>query len=211
MSKVNYDLTTHALISKKIKLLLGKQIKKYLNMKKSILFFSALALFATSSYAQKNATTTTTTTTTKTAASSSAAPVTTTAPATGTQVAPTPEQNPDAHMKFTVEEHNFNTIPEGPAVTFDFDFKNIGKEPIVLTTVQASCGCTTPNWSKEPILPKASSKITATYNTQGRPGPFTKTITVNSNVGTKILKITGTVEKAPDGSVPANDNSMMKH
>ncbi|MBK7691627.1 MAG: DUF1573 domain-containing protein [Bacteroidetes bacterium] len=180
-------------------------------MKKSILLFGTFALLSTAMYAQKTTTTTTTAqkaTTTTTAPTKAA--VTTTTSATP-QAAPTSDQNPDAHMKFTVEEHNFNTIPEGPAVSFDFDFKNIGKEPIVLTTVQASCGCTTPNWSKEPILPKASSKITATYNTQGRPGPFTKTITVNSNVGTKILKITGTVEKAPDGSVPANDNSMMKH
>ncbi len=184
-------------------------------MKKSILLFGTFALLSTAMYAQKTAPTpnspqraTGTTTTTTTATAKPA--MTTTAPA-APQTAAAADQNPDAHMKFTVEEHNFNTIPEGPAVTFDFDFKNIGKEPIVLTTVQASCGCTTPNWSKEPILPKTSSKITATYNTQGRPGPFTKTITVNSNVGTKILKISGTVEKAPDGSVPANDNSMMKH
>ncbi len=81
----------------------------------------------------------------------------------------------------------------------------------MISSAQASCGCTTPNWSKEPILPGKSSKITATYNTQGRPGNFTKTITVNSNVGTKILKISGMVEKAPDASVPQNDNSMMKH
>lgn len=178
-------------------------------MKKSILLFSTLALFATAAFAQKKTETKGTTTTTT-------APVTTTSgtsatSATPPQVAPAADQNPDAHMKFATEEHNFNTIPEGPAVSFDFDFKNIGKEPIVLSTVQASCGCTTPNWSKEPILPGKSSKITATYNTQGRPGAFTKTITVNSNVGTKILKITGTVEKAPDGSVPQNDNSMMKH
>ena len=157
--------------------------------------FQVQALFATATNAQSKATPTSTATGTSTAQ----------------QTAPTADQNPDAHMKFTTEEHNFNTIPEGPAVSFDFDFKNIGKEPIVLSTVQASCGCTTPNWSKEPILPGKSSKITATYNTQGRPGNFTKTITVNSNVGTKILKISGMVEKAPDASVPQNDNSMMKH
>lgn len=182
-------------------------------MKKSILLFSALALFAATTNAQTKANTKPSTTTTKPATTTTTATTTTatSTPAVAPQVAATPDQNPDAHMKFATEEHNFNTIPEGPAVSFDFDFKNIGKEPIVLSTVQASCGCTTPNWSKEPILPGKSSKITATYNTQGRPGNFTKTITVNSNVGTKILKITGTVEKAPDGSVPQNDNSMMKH
>jgi hypothetical protein len=179
-------------------------------MKKSILLFSTFALIATASFAQKKTDTKSPTSTTTSAPTSTATGSTSTS-AAPQQATPTADQNPDAHMKFATEEHNFNTIPEGPAVTFDFDFKNIGKEPIVLSTVQASCGCTTPNWSKEPILPGKSSKITATYNTQGRPGAFTKTITVNSNVGTKILKITGTVEKAPDGSVPQNDNSMMKH
>lgn len=124
---------------------------------------------------------------------------------------PTPTQNPDLSMKFMKEEHNFGTIPEGPAVTTDFEFKNIGKEPIVLSNVQASCGCTTPHWTKEPVLPGKTGKISATYNTQGRPGPIMKTITVTSNVGTKVVKITGNVEKAPESSVPANENSMMKH
>ncbi|HMN33103.1 MAG TPA: DUF1573 domain-containing protein [Chitinophagaceae bacterium] len=170
-------------------------------MKKSILLLSAFALMSSAIFAQKKNETkpTTVTSTTSTSAASTAA---------SQAVA---DMNPDKFMKFTTEEHNFNTIPEGAPVSFDFEFKNIGKEPIVLSTVQASCGCTTPNWSKEPILPGKSSKITATYNTQGRPGAFTKTITVNSNVGTKVLKISGTVEKAPDASVPSNDNSMMKH
>lgn len=175
-------------------------------MKKSIFLLSAFALFATASFAQKKSDVKPTTVTTTTTTTTTTAPTSTSAP-----IAQNPELNPDKFMKFATEEHNFNTIPEGAPVSFDFEFKNIGKEPIVLSTVQASCGCTTPNWSKEPIQPGKSSKITATYNTQGRPGAFTKTITVNSNVGTKILKISGTVEKAPDASVPGNDNSMMKH
>lgn len=163
-------------------------------MKKSLIVFSAAMLIAGASFAQ---------TTTK----PTAAP----APAAKPAAAPTPAQNPDANMKFTNEEHNFGNIPEGPAVSFDFEFKNVGREPIVLSGVQASCGCTTPTWTKDPVLPGKTGKITATYNTQGRPGNFVKTITVNSNVGTKVLKISGVVEKAPDSSVPANNNSMMKH
>lgn len=170
-------------------------------MKKSILVLSALALISGTAFAQKKSD----------AKSPDPKTVTTTTTTTTTQTPAAPDQNPDAHMKFKTEEHNFGTVPEGPAISFDFEFKNLGKETIVLSTVQASCGCTTPNWSKDPILPGATSKITATYNTQGRPGAFTKTITVNSNVGSKILKISGTVEKAPDASVPANDNSLMKH
>ena len=125
--------------------------------------------------------------------------------------AATPAPSSDLNMKFTNDEHSFGNIPEGPSVSYDFEFKNIGKEPIVLSNVQASCGCTTPTWPKEPIAPGKSSKITATFNTQGRPGQFNKTITVTSNVGTKVLRFTGTVEKAPESSVPSNNSSIMKH
>lgn len=156
-------------------------------MKKIILLFSATILMCAGAFAQAKT-------------SSTPQAVTT-----------TPNQNPDANMKYTNEEHNFGTIPEGPSVSFDFEFKNTGKEPIVLSDVKASCGCTTPSWTKDPVLPGKMGKITATYSTQGRPGNFVKTITVNSNVGTKVLKISGMVEKAPDSSVPANNNSMMKH
>jgi hypothetical protein len=114
-------------------------------------------------------------------------------------------------IKFVTEEHNFGTIAEGPAVSYDFEFTNTSKKPIQLESVRASCGCTTPFWSKEEILPGKSSKITATYNTKGRPGSFYKTITVKSTVGQKVLKIKGNVEKAPSSSVPTNNNSMIKH
>ena len=124
---------------------------------------------------------------------------------------PTAEPSEYPVMTFEKMEHNFGDIMEGASVETTFKFKNTGKEPIILSSVQASCGCTTPSWSKEPILPGKSSKVTATYNTQGRPGNFVKTITINSNIGTKVVKIQGVVEKAPESSAPANSNSMMKH
>lgn len=156
-------------------------------MKKTIILFGAAILMSAGAFAQSKSN------------------------PTPQAVTTTPNQNPDANMKYSNEEHNFGTIPEGPSVSFDFEFKNTGKEPIVLSDVKASCGCTTPSWTKDPVLPGKMGKVTATYNTQGRPGNFVKTITVNSNVGTKVLKISGMVEKAPDSSVPANNNSMMKH
>ncbi len=114
-------------------------------------------------------------------------------------------------IKFTAEEHDFGTVAEGPSVSYDFEFKNTSSEPIQLESVRASCGCTTPNWSKDPIAPGATSKITATYSTQGRPGNFHKTITVVSSAGQKVLTIKGNVEKAPAASVPANNSSMIKN
>ena len=102
----------------------------------------------------------------------------------------------DSKMKFSVEEHDFGTIPEGPAVSYDFEFKNISKEPIQLEHVQASCGCTTPEWSKDPIMPGGKSAIKVGYNTSGRVGSFTKTITVTSNSenSTVVLTIKGNVK-----------------
>jgi hypothetical protein len=190
-------------------------------MKKIVLLFSAIALVNCSMYAQQKAT-----------VKSPVTEAAKTAPVSSTPKSPRPDvkaaesklsagipaaaqptqgQNADASMKFVNEEHNFGNVPEGPSVTTDFEFKNIGKEPIVLSNVQASCGCTTPSWTKEPVMPGKTGKISATYNTQGRPGPIMKTITVTSNVGTKVVKITGNVEKAPESSVPANENSMMRH
>ncbi len=114
-------------------------------------------------------------------------------------------------LKFKLEEHNFGTVPEGPSVSYDFMFTNNTDQPVQLESVRASCGCTTPNWSKDPILPGKTSKITATYSTKNRPGSFYKTITVKSTAGQKVLKIKGNVEKAPTSSVPTNNNSMIKH
>ncbi len=112
-------------------------------------------------------------------------------------------------MAFVKETHDFGTIPEGPKAEYEFKFTNKGSEPINIQKVQASCGCTTPSYSKEPVKPGEVGTIKAVYNTQGRPAPFNKTITVISNAGTKVLYIKGTVEKSPDGSVPKS-NSMMK-
>lgn len=109
----------------------------------------------------------------------------------------------DAQPKAVFEkiEHDFGNIKEGTQATVDFSFKNTGKAPLVLTSVQASCGCTTPTWTREPIAPGATGKITAVYNSSGRPGNFTKMITVKHNGGgedgTTYLTIKGVVDSAP--------------
>ncbi len=113
------------------------------------------------------------------------------------------------NLDFKNESHDFGTVEEGPAAEYEFSFTNTGKEPIILQNVHASCGCTTPSYSKDPVLPGKTGIVKASYNTVGRPGKFTKSITVATNAGTKVLTITGTVEKAPTSSVPEN-NSMIK-
>lgn len=113
------------------------------------------------------------------------------------------------NMAFQDLVHDFGTVPEGPDATFEFKFRNTGKEPIIIEKAQPSCGCTVPSFSKEPVAPGAMGTISVAYHTKGRPNAFTKSITVVSNAGTKALSIKGNVEKAPTTSVPES-TSMIK-
>lgn len=121
--------------------------------------------------------------------------------------------NPNApKIVFNEETFEFGELPEGPQATHEFKFTNMGKEPLVLSNVRASCGCTTPSWPKDPILPGKEGTILVTYNTQGRVGPFTKSITINSNANEpdKVIYIKGDVLKAdPEKSVPVEQPSLL--
>ena len=101
-----------------------------------------------------------------------------------------------AVINFDVKSHDFGKVNEEDGkITHVFDFTNKGNAPLVINRVQASCGCTTPTWTKEPIEPGKTGSITVTYNPQGRPGMFTKTITVYSNATEEqvVLVIKGEV------------------
>jgi hypothetical protein len=87
-----------------------------------------------------------------------------------------------AVISFDVKEHDFGKVSEKEGkITYVFEFTNKGNAPLVVTRVQASCGCTTPVWTKEPIEPGKKGTIAVTYNAAGRPGVFTKTINVYTN------------------------------
>ena len=103
-------------------------------------------------------------------------------------------------MHFKSDEYNFGQVKEGNLAEHEFTFTNTGDQPVVISSVQASCGCTTPYWTKDPILPGKEGKIKASYNSQGRPGNFLKTITITSNAAepSKVLRIQGTVVDRPD-------------
>lgn len=102
-------------------------------------------------------------------------------------------------------QFDFGKIPQGKPVTHIFEVINTGKESLVLENVQASCGCTTPEWSRLPILPGATQQITVGYNAASE-GPFEKSITVFYNKGQmKNIIIRGNVWKTPDQSVPKNN------
>jgi hypothetical protein len=107
-------------------------------------------------------------------------------------------------LKLKETEHNFNQIPQGKPVYYNFEITNTGKTALKLDDVHASCGCTTPEWSRDPIAPGATAKIKVGYNAAGE-GYFDKFITITYNTNqSKQIHITGTVWKAPEGSAPAN-------
>ncbi len=94
-------------------------------------------------------------------------------------------QSLPAAIQFDSREFDFGSIKEsdGP-VTCTFRFTNTGKAPLILNNVMASCGCTTPDWPRQPVLPGKEGVIKVSFNPEKRPGAFNKTITVTSNAET---------------------------
>ena len=107
------------------------------------------------------------------------------------------------------ETHDFGTVAENGDISYDFEFKNTGKTPLIITAADASCGCTAPAFSKDPVLPGKKGKITVVYHTKGRPGPFAKTVFITSNAQSPAGKtryelfIKGTVTPATAAPVTA--------
>ena len=103
-------------------------------------------------------------------------------------------------------EYNFGKIPQGKPVTHIFEVTNTGKAAFKLDNVQASCGCTTPEWNRNEIVePNTTAKITVGYNAAAE-GLFAKNITITYNGNqTKTFMIKGEVWKTPASSAPANE------
>jgi Protein of unknown function (DUF1573) len=100
--------------------------------------------------------------------------------------------------------HNFGKIPQGRPAIYIFEIVNTGSAPLKLDNVRASCGCTTPEWSKAPIEPGATAQIKVGYNAYAE-GAFTKTVSIIYNTNqTKLLTISGEVYKVPASSAPDN-------
>jgi hypothetical protein len=122
------------------------------------------------------------------------------AAATPTTPPPAVEQKPNTspnapEITFEAETIDYGTIKQGDEGTRIFKFKNTGKDPLVISNAKASCGCTVPAWSKEPIMKGETGELKVHYDTK-RVGAFTKTITVESNAKSnpKVITIKGTVE-----------------
>jgi len=99
-------------------------------------------------------------------------------------------QNP-AEIKFSSLTHDFGKFSEkDPVKTCKFTFTNVGEQPLVINQAVASCGCTVPKYTKEPILPGKSGEIEVTYNGAGKAlGHFKKSITVRTNGKVEITRL----------------------
>jgi hypothetical protein len=108
-----------------------------------------------------------------------------------------------AEINFDKDVHDYGTIKQGANGVYEFKFKNSGKEPLIISMARGSCGCTVPEWPKEPIKPGETASIKVSYDTK-RVGPINKTVTITSNAKnepTKVLTIKGNVEATPADEV----------
>jgi hypothetical protein len=133
---------------------------------------------------------------------------TATTPTTPTPaVTPAADQKPDGPLPafaFENMDHDFGVVTEGQKVSYTYKFKNTGQAPLIIQTAQPSCGCTVPDWTKEPIPAGGSGYVKAEFDTKGKSGPNTKTITVTANTWPKqtTLKFKASVTAATNANGP---------
>ena len=99
-------------------------------------------------------------------------------------------------IKFEHMEHDFGKVLQGEQVSHTFKFKNVGDAPLIISSIEKTCGCTTPDFSNKPIKPGESGKITVTYDSKGHKGFQNKRLIVkaNTNPSETILRIKAQVE-----------------
>lgn len=100
-------------------------------------------------------------------------------------------------FEFETENHEFGEITEGDKVNFDFKFKNTGKVPLIISNASASCGCTVPEYSKDPVAPGGEGFIKVSFNSEGKHGMVSKTVTLLANTipNTKVLTISADIQE----------------
>ncbi len=114
-------------------------------------------------------------------------------------------KGPKTSVKFAEEEFNFGTIDSGEKVEHIYAFTNDGDEPLVISEAKGSCGCTVPEWPKEPIAPGEGGEIKVVFDSKGKSGKQTKSVTIKANTdpAVTILKISGDVTPDPNAPKPS--------
>ena len=101
----------------------------------------------------------------------------------------------NAQMEFEEVEWNFGEITQGESVKYAFKFTNTGSDPLIITSAKGSCGCTVPEWPREPIAPGDNGVIDVKFNSKGKKGKQNKRVTLITNMvpSQKILTVKGQV------------------
>lgn len=105
-------------------------------------------------------------------------------------------------IEFSEVKYDFGSIKQGDVVDHVFKFKNTGTQPLVISNIGVSCGCTTPSWTKEPVQPGKTGTISAKFNSAGKMGMQTKVLTIDSNSagGSTTVSLVGEVKEAATAS-----------
>jgi len=105
-------------------------------------------------------------------------------------------------MTFEQTEYDFGSVKEGEIVDYTFRFKNTGNFPLIINKATATCGCTVPEWPKEPIAAGGSGEIRVKFDSKNKPNLQTKYVSINANTKPEVtrLKITGNVIPADDSN-----------
>ncbi len=124
------------------------------------------------------------------------------APMPSAPMATAAAEKPDGPLptiEFETEDFDFGTINEGQVVEHTYKFKNTGEAPLIIQNAQPSCGCTAPDWSKEPIPAGGTGFVKASFDSNGKPNMQNKTITVTTNAWptTKIIRFKAMVKPKP--------------
>jgi hypothetical protein len=103
------------------------------------------------------------------------------------------------NIKFEENAHNWGSINEDEKMTHFFKFKNTGSNDLIISDAHGSCGCTVPEWPKEPIKPGKSGEIKVVFDSKGKPGDQQKTVTLTANTdpANTVLTIKGNVKAKP--------------
>ena len=102
-------------------------------------------------------------------------------------------------LTFEKTVHDFGQMKQHGDASTEFKFTNTGNEPLIISNAKGSCGCTVPNWPKEPIKPGESNVVKVKYDSK-RVGPINKSVTITSNASnapTKVIRIKGNIAAAP--------------
>ena len=118
-----------------------------------------------------------------------------------------------ASVEFEKDVHDFGNMKQHGDASTEFKFTNTGAAPLIISNAKGSCGCTVPEWPREPIAPGQSNIIKVKYDSK-RVGPINKSVTITSNAEnspTKMIRIKGHIEQAPkadESAMPVKEPTM---